>query len=86
MFFLGFVASMQKFVSKQGVCIGTAGKICSPLDLKVCMRIHGVATIFLNECEACKHSYNLKIIRAPMTDYTYCYKNETEQQCCTGLK
>jgi hypothetical protein len=41
---------MEKFVPKRGVCIGTAGKICSINDFKVCMKIAGVTTIFNNEC------------------------------------
>lgn len=71
------VHSMEKFVSKRGVCIGTAGKICSSEDLKVCMKIRGVATVFANECRACQQSSALKITTTPMTDYIYCYSNET---------
>lgn len=44
------VSSMEKFVPKRGVCIGTAGKICSINDFKVCMKIRGETTIFNNEC------------------------------------
>ena len=43
-----YVNSMQKFVSKRGVCIGTAGKICAPTDNKVCMKIGNIARIFDN--------------------------------------
>lgn len=48
LFILSSITCMQKFVSKKGVCIGTAGKICNPDDLRVCMRIGRSATIFAN--------------------------------------
>lgn len=50
MLILNSVSSMEKFIPKRGVCIGTAGKICSINDLKVCMKIRGVTTVFVNEC------------------------------------
>jgi hypothetical protein len=28
----------------------------------------------------------MKVINSPMTDYNNCLKNETESQCCAGLK
>lgn len=70
---------MQKFVSKKGVCIGTAGKICNPDDLRVCMRIGRSATIFANECQACQinNPINNGPAPTPMSDYIYCYANET---------
>lgn len=42
------VSCMQKFVSKKGVCIGTAGKICNSFDRRICMKIENNVTIFAN--------------------------------------
>jgi hypothetical protein len=48
LFLLHLILGMQKFVSKKGVCIGTAGKICNSFDRRICMKIGNIATIFAN--------------------------------------
>jgi hypothetical protein len=74
---------MQKFVSKKGVCIGTAGKVCNSNDRRVCLKIRNIATIFANECLACQVSAGNA---TPMSDYIYCESNETNEQCCAGIR
>jgi hypothetical protein len=50
------------------------------------MKIRNIATIFANECQACQINGAQFNLATPMSDYIYCYSNETNEQCCAGVR